>query len=564
MINQMQHLLACSELTVFALAGICACVPGGAAPIERERSTQGSDIEGHIYNDELDNDRSGPGSSSQPGSTGSSGASLQADFNGDGYADLAIGVPYETLDGVEAGGVNVLYGSASGLTAAGDQFWDQGRTGVLGEPGEYDNFGLALATGDFNLDGYADLAIGVPFDDSSSVPAGAVNVLYGSGSGLTTAGNQIWHQDSPGIEGVAQHVDGFGYALATGDFDGDGYHDLAVGVPFDGLSGGLSAGSVNIIYGSSGGLSAAGNQLWNQDTPNVDGVAEPFDLFGGTLAAGDFNNDGRDDLVIGVPREDVGSIFNAGWINLLYGSNSGLTGDGDQHWHQNSDGIKGLAEADDEFGSALAVGDFDNDGYADLAIGTPFEDVGSLTDAGAINIIYGSNSGLTDSGDQYWHQNTPGVDGVADPGDFFGWALAAGHFNNDGRADLAVGVPGENLGSINNAGLVNLLYGSNSGLTGSGDQLWHQNINGVRGVAEAGDFFGSALSVANFNADGTDDLVIAVPSEDVGTIEDAGAINVLYGDDDGLTDSGDQVWHQDSADVANSAEKDDGFGGALP
>ncbi len=151
----------------------------------------------------------------------------------------------------------------------------------------------------------------------------------------------------------------------------------------------------------------------------------------------------------------------------------------------------GGAEAGDLFGASLASGDFDGDGFDDLAIGAPGEGIGAKADAGAVNVLYGSASGLTATGDQLWHQSTSGVLGGAEAGDLFGASLASADFDGDGKDDLAIGAPGEGIGAKADAGAVNVLYGSASGLTAAGDQLWHQNVAGVLGGAEPGDLFGS-------------------------------------------------------------------------
>ena len=163
---------------------------------------------------------------------------------------------------------------------------------------------------------------------------------------LASAGNQLWHQDSDGIVGQAEELDFFGNALATGDFNNDGFEDLAIGVSGEGER----AGAVSVVYGGPSGLAADANQIWHQDIPGIFGEAEgkdfafdPFggDFFGFALATGDFNNDGFDDLAIGVSGEDIERILGdenaVGVVNVIYGGPAGLAAPGNQLWRQGSE-----------------------------------------------------------------------------------------------------------------------------------------------------------------------------------------------------------------------------------
>ncbi len=495
-------------------------------------------------------------------------AGARCDFDNDGFEDLATGVPGENVGAlVDAGSVNVIYGSGAGLTAAGDQIWHQDQPSVQGVAEAGDAFGASVVCGNFNLDQYDDLAVGVPGEDvGGEADAGAVVILFGSAAGLTATGNQIWHQDSTGVADVAEAGDRFGAALAAGDFDDDLADDLAIGVPGENIDTLNNAGTVNVLYGGSNGLSAQDSQTWTEDKPLVPNTSAGDESFGAALAAGDFNNDGFDDLAIGVPGEDpqggTTTAVDGGAVIVLRGSSSGLTGVGSQFWSQAN--LAGDHEHGDAFGYSLAAGDFDDDGFDDLAVGVPGEDVGSLRSAGAVNVVYGSASLLTSSGNGIWYQGNNNVVGVAETGDAFGATLAAGDLNGDGADDLAIGVPSEDVGDVPDAGAISVLLGSASGLSGSGSHIVHQDTASIEGVAEAADAFGSSVSAGDFHGDGRDDLAVGVPGESADGFGGAGAVNVLYGAAWGPSSSGDQIWHQGVAGIEGVVEQRDRMASPLP
>jgi FG-GAP repeat len=431
------------------------------------------------------------------------------DFNGDGFDDLAAGVQETVRGAFGAGAVHVLYGSAGGIQAdfPDDQLWHQDQPGVQGEPAEQDYFGTALAAADFNGDGFADLAVGVANEDVAGFSlAGVVQILYGSGQGLQADApdDQVWHRDSPGVEGDITDSARFGALLFGGDLNGDGFSDLAILVTnFYGTP------EVQVLYGSEGGIQAdtPDDQIWNQDSPGVKDAMED-ESFGDAMDGGDFNGDGFTDLAIGARREELGSHDDAGAVSVLYGSAGGLQADApdDQFWHQSSNGVKEAPDDQDLFGAALAGGDFNGDGFDDLAVGTPWEETtedDAKMNAGAVNVLYGSSQGLRSSGpqDQLWHQDSPDVEDQADGGsgagpDSFGDSLHAADFNGDGRTDLAVGVPNEEVGEgFKQMGAVHVLYGSDQRLQAvlPNDQLWHQDLPEVEDVGEKEEQFGRFL-----------------------------------------------------------------------
>jgi hypothetical protein len=113
--------------------------------------------------------------------------------------------------------------------------------------------------------------------------------------------------------------------------------------------------------------------------------------------------------------------------------------------------------------------------------------------------LYGGGGGLSGTGSQVFWQGSGGVAGTLEAFDWFGAAVSTGDFNNNGAADLAIGVPHEAIGTRFAAGAVNVLYGGSGGLTGSGSRGFWQGTGGMAGTAEADDQFG--LSLINSDSD---------------------------------------------------------------
>ena len=348
-----------------------------------------------------------------------------ADFNSDGYDDVVVGIPGED-DGpvIDAGAIEYIPGSPMGLTISGQMFITQNSGGVTGTAEANDAFGSALAAGDFDGDGYADLAVGIPFEDWAGTDEGSVHVFYGSsiGPGVTTPNDEVWSAGEGSAAGTSDDSNRCGTALAVGDFDSDGYDDLAIGCPGYDIGTATEAGAVLVVYGSAGGLN--GSDLWDQGTSGVTNAPEDDDRFGRELTSGDYDDDGYDDLAIAVPTESFGASLRNGIVQVLFGSSSGITDVGDVLLAQDGGGDVGGTPANEEYwGQALTSGDYDDDGYDDLAVGSPFDADGLAPEAGVVNVFYGSSSGPSTSRDQLFHQDAPNIEDSSESGDWFGFSL---------------------------------------------------------------------------------------------------------------------------------------------
>ena len=497
------------------------------------------------------------------------GTPTPGDIDGDGGADLVIGVPGEGVAGqARAGFVNVIFSEDDRLVKAGNLGINQTDIGSDASAG--DLFGSSIEVVDLDADGYADVVIGASGEAAGlEVNAGAFTVVPGSPDGPLTSQATTYRQGD-GLPETAELDDFFGFSMTSGDFDGDGYGDLVVTAPFEDIDGFVDAGAVIVVPGSATGLVPDEAVLLHQTAD----VGEPGgnEFFGWSVASGDFDDDGDDDLAVGAPGEDTRGQSNAGAVIVFEGTPEGIDAASGRLFDQTGP-VRNSPEAEDFFGFDVAATDLDCDGADDLLVGVPNETLGSAgVVAGIVNVLLGSDDGLTTAGTTRLAQ---GRDGVAGQRDYnqFGAALATGDFDGDGCGDVAISAHTTDVGGdgvrrctddpncASEAGAVVVVYGADSWPAIGGTA--HLTQRGpIRGRAEAGDFFGRTLTVLDANGDGRDELVVGVPREDFRNATDAGIVTVIRANSNGLTVRRDYSFTQ-AGSIAGKREAGDQFGSSL-
>jgi FG-GAP repeat/Putative metal-binding motif len=402
---------------------------------------------------------------------------MAGDTNLDGHADLVIGAYGDGDD--NTGAAYLVLGPVAGDFDASDAAhkW-------LGESAD-SWAGFAVAGGsDLTGDGVPDLAIGARYDDQGGNNAGAVVVVEATAGGMVTA----LADESRKIVGSLQY-DYAGSAVAmAGDVNGDGAEDLFIGSPNNSARL-IGAGVAHLVYGPVLGpvqLSLVDYEIRGEAIDDGAGCA--------VAGPGDLDGDGLDDLVLGVCLNNRGGADSGGAFQFSTHLDT-VPRDVDE-----ADGAL-IAEASlDGLGSAVAGGDLNGDGLADILVGAPGNDGGG-EDAGAVYVCAGPATAS---------MNSPVAKLVGETaGDKAGTSIAViGDIDGDGAPDVAVGAPGSDLADTD-AGATYVLFGPYSGLT----ELDGADVR-ITGAA-AYDFIGQSVAGgSDVDQDGFPDLLVGAPYND--------------------------------------------------
>jgi len=433
--------------------------------------------------------------------------SSAGDVNGDGYDDILIGAEGNSDAGSYAGAAYLIYGSSTPLTSASLS------TAVKFTGEAANNYaGTSISSaGDVNHDGYDDILVGAYGNSDGDLNAGAAYLIYGSGTPLTSTSL------STAVEFTGEYADDLaGTSVSSaGDVNGDGYDDILIGIEYGGEFD--FEGVAYLIYGS--GTSLTSTSL----STAVEFYGEASLNYAGTSvsSAGDINNDGYDDILVGAYGNDDGGS-DAGAAYLIYGQANEFSG-------LISLGTSGIAEFTGEAAydyagySVSSAGDVNGDSYNDILVGA-YNDNDGGSNAGATYLIYGSSTPLTSVS----LSTAIKFIGEATDDNAGKFVSSAGDVNNDGYDDILVGaLQNDDTGS--DAGAAYLIYGSDTPLTSV------SLSTAVEFTGEAaGDYAATSVaSAGDTNNDGYNDILIgALQNDDGGSNAGAAYLGYPYIDSD--------------------------------
>ena len=394
--------------------------------------------------------------------------SAAGDINGDGIGDLIVAASRASANGGLSGRCYVVFGSNGGFPSTLDLSTLDGTNGfvLIGEA-PLDRFGISVSeAGDINDDGFDDLIIGAHLADPSGTPGGGRSyVLFGSDTAFASPFDLTTLDGTNGfvLNGAAE-FDQSGYSVSSaGDINGDGIDDLLIGaLRVD--ANGDDSGRSYVVFGTSAGFPAAIELMTLNGTNGfaLNGEADDDRSGRAVAAAGDFNSDGIDDLLIGAYRADANGV-DSGRSYVVFGSTdpfpsafelSALTG-------ENGVALNGESAGNRSGSSVAGVGDVNGDGFEDLLIGAPAAAANGVSGAGRSYLVFGTGNFLLSPVDL---SSLNGANGVALNGRFlFGESGAsvsgAGDINGDGVSDLIIGAPYANVNG-NNSGRAYVVFGT--------------------------------------------------------------------------------------------------------
>ncbi|MFF8383438.1 FG-GAP repeat domain-containing protein [Streptomyces kanasensis] len=342
---------------------------------------------------------------------------------------------------------------------------------------------------DFNGDGHRDTVIADPHAAVDGIEeAGQLHVVLGGGKGTVQV-----HQNMPNVSDGAEPGDRFGSSFAVYDADQDGCSDLAVGIPLEDIDTVVDAGLVHLIHGSVLGIGQGTADKGFRQGARLGETAEAEDWVGHAVAT-TTSATGVPYLVIGAPGEDVAGKTDSGLVSAVYGP--GFTA---VSFDQDSPGVWEEREAYDQFGSAIAA----SGNY--FVVGVPGESVDSDLSAGVVMAFRASvnTDGIPAPSFGMGQERAVGSEKSAETGDRYGTSLAFVPHRpwTSPTANaflLAVGIPGEDLADVMDAGAVQTYLISAAGGVTHLDWI-DQNTADVGGEAEPGDAFGQTLAAVNTN-----------------------------------------------------------------
>ncbi|UCG50447.1 MAG: FG-GAP repeat protein [Candidatus Latescibacterota bacterium] len=483
------------------------------------------------------------------------------DLDLDTNPEIAVGAELDDDGASNAGAVWILSLDTGG-TVISHQKISATEGGFGGVVAADEHFGSSVArVGDLDGDLVTELAVGERDDDDGGAGSGAIWILFLNTDGTVLSEQKI-SATAGGLVGVLDPGDGFGSAV-TGlqDFNIDGVEDIAVGAPGDD-DGGDARGAIYVIFLNDDGTVNSYQKI-SDTLGGFTGVLDNVDEFGAAVTmVNDLNGGGVTDLLVGAPMDDDGLPENgAAWVLLM--DPSGNVGS-HQKISQTVGGFTTILEDGDWFGeSGAAIGDVNDDGVNDLAVGAPSDDDGD-SNQGAVYILFMRTNGTVE-----WHQKISeqagNFTGVLDALDQFGSSVVGlGDLDGDGVEDIAVGAPLDDDGGTPpnaNRGAVWILFLNDDGTVKSHHKI-ADNVGGFETTLIDGDFFGYSLAyLGDLGTDGLYELAVgAINDDDGGTSR--GAVWVLSMYDDGLVDSAQKI-SDDAGNFTGTLADGDYFGTSL-